>query len=197
MTASPTSNGPLREVFDEVRRATFGLLLTRGILAVLLGILLLVNPLGSSLGLIVTAAIFLIVDGIMAIVLSVKEKGANTPGSGASLAVGILAILTGVLVLIWPGIALGFAGLMAAWFLSFGMIVTGVAQFGAVSLGGWRFVIGIIDIVFGVWLLALTIANPGAVIGSLIWVAGVFALASGIFWIVWAFRIRKRSSRLR
>ena len=167
--------------------------LFRGLAAILFGILALVWP-GLSLSVLVFLfGLFAVISGITAVVAALRNREEHH--WGLLLFEGILAILAGVVALIWPGItALAFLYLLAAW-----AILTGILELVAplsfpMSLG--RAVLsvlaGIISIVFGV-LIAF---QPASGLLAVVWLIGLYAILVGITYVVVFFESRSLASSL-
>jgi uncharacterized membrane protein HdeD (DUF308 family) len=89
----------------------FLLELLSAILYLVVGVLLLVNPLGGALALTVLLAAFLIVEGIFKVVMAMRVR--DHRGWGWLLASGILSLILGVLIWAqWPASGLWVIGLL-------------------------------------------------------------------------------------
>jgi uncharacterized membrane protein HdeD (DUF308 family) len=102
---------------------------------------------------------------------------------------GVVAVLFGIMALIWPSITLlVLVVLFGAYALVDGVVTLGSAIFGP-NRGrrGWLIVEGIADIVIGV----ITLAWPGITTLVLLWVIAAWALVTGIMEIVAAIRLRR------
>ncbi len=172
-----------------VSRHSWWMLLVRGILALLFGILTLVWPHLTLIVLVAFFGAYSLVDGIFAVVVSLQERQL-TSRWWVLLIEGIVGIVVGLLVFFLPTLATALALLyvIAAW-----AIVTGIFEIGAgfllgASIGrGWAVAIaGILSVLFGIVL----IIAPGAGILSLLWLVGIYAIVFGILLIVRAFQFR-------
>jgi uncharacterized membrane protein HdeD (DUF308 family) len=177
-----------------MRKGAFTWLLTRGILGVLLGLLLFFFPLASGAGIATAVGIviglWLILDGASSCGLAVHEKKAGSKW-GWTLVGGIAAILAGVLALIFPAVLGSLGGLMVLWFMAIGMMVRGILELGDTRLGGWSIGLGILNLVFGIWLAVMTLLNPGGTLVGLVWVGGVYGVVLGVSSIVAAIRLKR------
>jgi uncharacterized membrane protein HdeD (DUF308 family) len=163
-------------------------LLIRGILAILFGVVAWVNPLMTLAVLVMVFAAYAIVDGLFSIVMSLTApKGYR--GWGWLLASGIAGIIIGMLTFLWPGVT---AVLLLYWILAW-LVVTGVFQIVAgIRLrkeitGEFALILGgILSAGFGLYLMA----NP--VVGALavLWMIAFYALVAGILMIIAAFRLK-------
>lgn len=178
----------------QLRKHTFTWLLVRGVLAIILGILLLAAPgVGAAaIGIFVAVSIgvWLILDGAIVCALALRVKGAGAPAWGWALAGGILAILAGLVVMIFPLASAALVGLFILWAMALGLILRGAAELGDRRLGGWGVALGVINILFGAVFAIILFTNPASALISLVWVAGIYGLVCGVAEIVTAFRVR-------
>jgi uncharacterized membrane protein HdeD (DUF308 family) len=163
-------------------------LLIRGILAILFGIIAWMNPLMTLAVLVIVFAAYAIVDGIFAIAMSLtapREYG----GWVWLLASGVAGIAIGVLTFLWPGVT---AVLLLYWILAW-LVVTGVFQIVAgIRLrkeirGEFLLILGgIVSVVFGLYLMA----NPALGALAVLWMIAFYAFLTGILTIVVAIRLK-------
>lgn len=178
----------------ELRSTGFTSLLLRGILAVLLGVIMLIAP-GLSVGsiavfLVVVIGLWLILDGIASCLLASRERKHDRRGWGWTLAGGAVAILIGCLALIFPLSTALAGGTLVLWFLAAGLILRGALELGDRRLGGRGTTIGIANILFGFFIAVMLLLNPAAVLLAMVWVAAVYGIVFGVLSIVVAFRVR-------
>ncbi|WP_156066930.1 HdeD family acid-resistance protein [Pseudonocardia halophobica] len=177
---------------DAVREfagAVWWMVLLRGVLIALFGIIALVSPGIALLTLVFLFGFYAILDGVVAVVMGVRAR--KTAAHWVWPVVqGVLSVIAGIVALAWPGVtALALLFVVAFW-----AIVMGVAEiaeaFTARRAGahawGWTLVAGIVNVLFGLALLVW----PATGILALIWLVGLFALIGGVILIGWAFRIR-------
>jgi uncharacterized membrane protein HdeD (DUF308 family) len=89
----------------------FLLELLSAILYVVVGVLLLTNPVGGALALTIVLAVFLVVEGIFKIIMAMRVR--DHRGWGWLLASGILSLILGVLIWAeWPASGLWVIGLL-------------------------------------------------------------------------------------
>ncbi len=164
--------------------------LVRGILLVLLGIMMFAWPQATLLVFVVLFAAYLFVDGVMGIVQGFNERKAGRP-SGWNFTMGALAIIFGIVVLAWPrGVATVFVYIIAFWAIlaAIAGIAAGFRLRQTPGSGwGWFLAWGILAGVFGIVLLF----NPGVGILSLLWLVAIWAIMSGIVFIVASFFVRR------
>ncbi len=165
------------------------LLLIRGILAVLFGLMAFAWPTLTLVTLVLLYGAYAFVDGLTAIWVGVSSRAWGV------LLFGILGVVVGIYTFFYPGVtAIALLYLIAAWALVRGIfeIVTAIQLRKEISYE-WALVIsGLIGIIFGIVLLA----NPGAGALAMVVVIGAFALMFGVMMIVLAFRVRGLPKRL-
>ncbi|ONI81042.1 hypothetical protein ALI144C_21010 [Actinosynnema sp. ALI-1.44] len=166
----------------------WGLVVLRGVLAVLFGLLALVWPGLTALALALVFGIYALVDGIGLLVDAFRNP--DKSNRGMRILGGILGVAAGVVAIVWPGITVAaLAILVGAWALVTG-ITEIVAAFrlrkqieGELLLG----LAGLLSAIFGILVLlwpALGVAAIAAFIG-------VFSLIYGIVLIALGLRLRK------
>lgn len=165
------------------------LLIIRGILAVLFGLMAFAWPTLTLVTLVLLYGAYAFVDGLTAIWV-----GASSRAWGVLL-FGILGVIVGIYTFFYPGVtAIALLYLIAAWALVRGIfeIVTAIQLRKEISYEWALVVSGLISIIFGIVLLA----NPGAGALAMVVVIGVFALMFGVAMIVLALRVRGLPKRL-
>jgi uncharacterized membrane protein HdeD (DUF308 family) len=185
-----------------IGKAIWWMILLRGILAILFGILVIVFPPGATLiALALFFAAYSFVDGIMTISHAVRIRS-RSKRWGWLLLQGILSVLAGVVAGLFPVLA-GFLGLLVVVYLiAFWSIVTGIAGFPAAHAmadGGrkaWAYVAAAASVLFGVALAILTVVSPEGTVQSLIWVIGAYAIVAGILLIAVAIGARTAARKL-
>jgi uncharacterized membrane protein HdeD (DUF308 family) len=156
---------------------------------VLFGIIALISPDIALLTLVFVFGFYAILDAASAIMIGVRSRGA--PYRGWLVVQGVVSALAGVIALIWPGVpALALLFVVAFWAIMLGVGEIGGA-FASRKRGsqawGWTLAAGILNVVFGIVLLAW----PASGILALVWLVGIFTLAGGLTLILLAFRVRQ------
>ena len=159
----------------------------RGVFAILFGLIALFLPGAAMLSLALLFGVYLLVDGIFAIVSAVRAARRHERW-GFLLAEGVLDLLMGAIALLFPVSAvLAFVIITAVWALLTGGLMLGAAFRLSREHGRWWLALGgIVSIVFGALLAIAPII--GAVV--LTWWLGAYALMFGIALLVLAFRLR-------
>ena len=164
------------------------LLLLRGLAAIIFGILALIWPELTLLTLILLFGAYALMDGIFAVIAGIASFRSNERW-WAVLLEGVVGILVGVLVFIWPGpTALVLLYFIAAW-----AVITGITEIAAAIrlrreiTNEWAMGLsGLASVIFGVLLFIY----PGAGAVSLVWLIGAYAIIFGILLIILGFRLR-------
>ncbi len=174
----------------QTARQYWWVLLLRGVLAVLFGLVALLFPGLALLSLIYIFAFYTIVDGITAVYVALQERGTHARW-GWLLIEGVLGIIAGVVALIYPGeTALVLLYLIAAWALVTGIMEL-IAAFTVRGTFAWGLALGG---VISILLAILLFTRPGAGILSLLWVVGIYGIIFGIGMIIHAFQLRSPRS---
>ena len=111
-------------VVDGVRRrgsAGAGWEIAFGVVGVLAGLFLVIQPLQAASTLLLIAGIWAILGGITIGLGALKGRG--LPGWGWGVAVGVITLLFGIGIIAWPGLALATFVLLVGWYA----IVDGVS----------------------------------------------------------------------
>ncbi|MBV8932023.1 MAG: HdeD family acid-resistance protein [Kutzneria sp.] len=180
---SPT---PASSVVIDPRRA-WPLLLTRGAVAVVFGLIALLWPAVTVLALALIFGVYSLIDGIGGVIHAARSG--DRGHRWFSLIGGALGIAAGVVALVWPAITvLVLATLVGAW-----AVVTGVAEIAAAirlrhQIRGEVFLIiaGAVSAVAGILILFQPIAGA---FGIAI-VVGSYAIVYGLVLAVLAIRLR-------
>ena len=159
----------------------------RGALAILFALVAFFLPGVTATVLVLVFGAYAFVDGIFALIAGLRA--ARHHGRSAPLLIeGVLNLLLGVLVLLWPVAALvALVYVIAIW-----AVITGVLLIAAgIALirhsGEWLLILGgIISVLLGIVLFFA----PGAGIVAISWWLGIYALLFGIALLVAAFRMR-------
>lgn len=165
------------------------LLLIRGIVAVLFGIMAFTWPGLTLVTLVLLYGAYAFVDGLTAIWVSMSSR------AWGLLLFGFLGVILGIYAFFFPGItALALLYLIAAWAFVRGIfeIVTAIQLRKEISNEWVLILAGVISIMLAVVL----VANPGAGALAMVLVIGAFALVFGLMMIILAFRLKALPKRL-
>src|SRR5215203_2679020 len=167
----------------------WGLVLVEGIVAAVLGLILLVAPGASLFFLVLLLGIYLFIAGIFRIIGIFLD----TSSWGWKLAAGILCLIAGVAILSDP---LWSTTLASTWLV----ILVGLLAIlqGAAGLvvafqgGGWGVgVLSVLGILFGLFL----VINPLMGVATLTFILAIFMLIGGVGAVFQAFRIRREAAQ--
>jgi uncharacterized membrane protein HdeD (DUF308 family) len=160
------------------------LVLLEGIIAVLVGLLLLIAPGGGLIILVEVFGFYLLIGGVFRI----ASIFVDASSWGWKLLVGILGIVAGLVVLdhpLWSAILVDIFAVYLVGILAIINGVIGLVQ--AFQGGGWGAgILGVLSIVFGL----IVVLNPLIGLVALPFVLGAFMLVGGIAAIVMSFRLR-------
>lgn len=160
----------------------------RGIAAIAFGIIAFTHPVMAVATLVLFFGAWVLVDGIFRVAGAISHRASDSDW-GFNLIVGILGIIIGLLTFHAPAItALALVIYIAAW-----AFMTGATEIAlAIKLrreikGEWFLILmGLLSIVFAVFLLW----NPLAGAATLIWIIAWYAVIFGIVAIIFGFRLR-------
>jgi uncharacterized membrane protein HdeD (DUF308 family) len=166
---------------------TWWLVLVRGILAVIFGVLALNWPGLTVLVLVTVFGAYAIVSGAFSLVAGFRHDAQHRIWLIVS---GIIGILAGVVTFAWPGItALTLLYVVAFWAIFSGVseIVGGVQMRKTID-NEWMLIVGgALSVIFGVLLLVW----PGAGLLTLGWLIGAFAILYGLAMVMLSLRVKK------
>jgi uncharacterized membrane protein HdeD (DUF308 family) len=161
----------------------------RGLFGIIFGVVALALPGLTIASLVLLFAVYMLADGVFAIVSAVRAA-ARHERWGLLVLEGVIDILAGLAALLVPAITVVFfVTLLGVWSIVSGaaMTVAGFRLHG--PHGRWLLMLsGLISVVWGVLLFVWPIA--GAVV--LTWWLGAYALAFGVVLLVLGFRLRNR-----
>ena len=150
-----------------------------GVVTLGVGVFFVVSPHETLSTFTVIAGIFLLVDGVLALLASIFNKG---DGRGLLALIGVLSVLAGLVLIKKPFDTLVvFTLIVGVWFVAAG-IVRLVVALGSPEARGGNIVTAILDLIAGVVILSwpdLGLATLAVIIGIVLILRGVFFIASG------------------
>ena len=173
--------------------AAWKLLLLRGVIGIVLGIVLMVWPQATIVVLMVLVGIWALIDGI-GLAAQVFAEGAST---GQRVFFGVMALIALVVALV-AIFRPGTAASVVTWFLGIWLLVRGLFELvgafsSTITAPRWLLVLGaLLDLVLG-WLF---VSNPGTAAVAVAWVIGLFAIAWGVVFVVLALATRSATKNL-
>ncbi|MCS6847744.1 MAG: DUF308 domain-containing protein [Anaerolineae bacterium] len=173
-------------------RKTWWIPLIQGIAAVIIGVLLLTNPVPTLFSLVIFLGAFWLVGGIFDIIGAFTRRDTDK-GWWWTLIGGIISIIAGLFLLGNPvasivGLPVAIAILIGAIAIVSGIfnIIWAIRVRNEIQGEGWIILWGIISIVLGIALLSAPLLSAV----SLVLVGAVLAILGGIAMIISAFRLR-------
>jgi uncharacterized membrane protein HdeD (DUF308 family) len=159
----------------------------RGSVAVLFGLLIVIWP-GLALFtlplLITLLGAYILIDGIVTIVAA---NGTSAGRKWPLIVEGALGVLAGVVAITIPQVAgLAVIYVVAAWAVLSGMSKVASAIRGRTDHERLVVASGVLSMIFGVVLAVL----PGTGLLALVWAVGIYAMATGIAFIAYSYRLR-------
>lgn len=193
-TSRPDPTDSARSLLTDLGRGVFWVVLLRGILAILFGLLIFLAPEAVAIVVGIWIGAWLVVDGILTIVNAntARKQGLSW---GWELTAGIVYIVAGIAIFIAP---LAFAlasGIVILWLMAFGMLVRGIFTLASKAFRGWSKLLGVLDIIFAIIVMIVVFTSPAAAVTALLWIVGVYVIVFGIFLIVMAFTARSQAKR--
>lgn len=176
---------------NQVLTRNWGLLVWRGAIAIVFGLIALFVPTATILALVLLFSAYMLVDGVFGIVAAYRAARRHDHWGLLALQ-AVVDLAAGVIAFVWPGItAIAFVLLLAAWSLLSGGLQLGMAFRVDGAHGRWWLALGgVVSIIFGVLLVI------APVLGLLVvtWWLGAYAIILGVALLVFAFRLRARRS---
>jgi uncharacterized membrane protein HdeD (DUF308 family) len=172
----------------DLYKQAWWMLLIRGIVAVLFGILAITWPGLTLATLIIFFGAFALVHGVFAVIGSIAGRK-EADDWWLVLLEGILGIIIGIMTFAWPALT----GLVLAYFIAAWALINGILRiYGAIKLrrvieGEWLLIIsGIIGVLFAIFVFARPLAGALAIILFI----GIYAIVLGLLGIILSFRIK-------
>jgi uncharacterized membrane protein HdeD (DUF308 family) len=172
-----------------VARSVWWLVLLRGILAILFGLIALFMPGTALLALVYVFGAYAILDGVTAVAAGIRHRGSESHWVW-HIVQGVVSVIAGIVAFVWPGVTV----LAILFVIAFWSIVNGIAEImesfamrkRSSGSWGWMLAAGIVSVLFGIVL----VIQPGAALITLLWFVGAYAVVFGVIIVVWAFRLR-------
>jgi len=164
-------------------------LLVRGLLAILFGVLALAWPGLTLVSLVLLFGAWALVSGLFAIAGAFSARKLF-PNWWMLLLTGLLGLAVGILTFYRPGIT----AISLLWYIAFWAIFTGIVEIvEAVRLRkeiqgeGWLMLAGAASVIFGV----LVLISPGAGALALLTVIAAYAIVFGVIMVIASLRLKK------
>jgi uncharacterized membrane protein HdeD (DUF308 family) len=176
-----------QQVTNGMRRYWW-LFLIRGILGLALGVVALMFPGATLAAIVLLIGAYLLVDGIIAVVKAIQIFRSDAQW-WVLLIEGILGIVVGVAIFMWPGISV----ITLAYLVGYWAIISGVFTIaGAVRIRGHvanevlYLFFGIVSIIFGVFVLYAPVAGLAYIVIA----TAIYGFFIGFTMIALAFKAR-------
>ena len=164
----------------------------RGVLAIIFGLIALFSPIATALALAIVIGVYAIVNGVFDIIEAIRHRGSSS--MVLRIVLGVVSILFGMLVLVWPGISLAILVIMVGiWAIIIGILqIVSSVRHRAIPNSGWVWGIigGALSILFGI----LVLICPGTCLVTIILIIGIWAIVWGVTLIVLGVQLRKVAS---
>jgi uncharacterized membrane protein HdeD (DUF308 family) len=151
-------------------------LLIRGIIAIVAGVLAIMWPALTIKVLIVLFGAYAFTDGVANLIMGFRR---DVHRRAAIILQGVIGIAVGIVAFIWPlGTALAVLTWIAVWAIFTGALqIFAAVRFRREMRHEWLLALsGILSVIFGLVLIVM----PGVGALGLAWTLGVYAVASGI-----------------
>lgn len=165
----------------------------RGVFLLILGGIMLANPLWSVTALVWIFGIFAIIDGIVAIAEWFTQR--KETGAGWWLLSGIVSLVIGLVAVIWTEKTATFVfWLIAIWVLLVGIlqIIAAVIRYRAKD-DNWSWILasGLVSFLIGL----LLVTHPTDSVKFIIVILGLFAFAAGVLLVVGGFAAKSQANK--
>jgi uncharacterized membrane protein HdeD (DUF308 family) len=189
-SAMPLDGAPLGEralvagglAFELAKK--WWVLLLRGILLIIIGLLAFVSPLVW----VTFVGIYILIDGITMLMSGFSDQPAGQ-SRWPLIILGVLGLVAGLIILWEPALgAITLTTIIAVWAVIGGIltIISAIRVRAEIDNEWWLVISGVLAVIFGI----LVFTNVLAGILTIAWVFGVFAVVVGILSIIFAFRVR-------
>jgi uncharacterized membrane protein HdeD (DUF308 family) len=170
-------------------------LLLRGLAAIAFGVLAWFQPGVSLSALVLLFGAYALADGILGVWTAITGRKEHEDW-WVLLLRGLIGIGVGLLTFLAPGItALALLFYIAIWAVATGVleIVTAIRLRREIKNEWFLILGGLLSVVFGILLMT----QPGAGALALLWLIATYAVISGVFLVILAFRVRSFGNNLR
>jgi uncharacterized membrane protein HdeD (DUF308 family) len=172
----------------DVMARNWWMLALRGVAAILFGIIVFAAPGIALSALVLVWAVYALVDGVFTIASALQNR-TNNPRWWVQLLEGIIGILAGIGVILFPPLAIE----VLYYVIAFWAIFTGVLEIiAAIQLRKeiegefWLGLSGLLSIIAGILLIVFPLTG----LLVLTWLLGGYAIMFGVIMILLAFRLR-------
>ncbi len=147
--------------------------ITMGVLSSVAGVIVLAKPDNSLATIAVITGIFIVVDGIVALVSAISP---HTDNRGLAALIGVINLVIGVVLIRHPvGGVTAVAVFVGIWLIAMGALRF-VLAFSAPGHRAWRALVGVVEMVAGI----VIVASPKIGIATLALLIGLSLIANGV-----------------
>lgn len=186
---NPLESANLNRFFSDL----WWLVLIRGFAILALGVLFLLNPLAATTVLLMFLGAYWVIEGVFTIVRAFRTRS-YLGGWGWSVFWGIVSILAGVIVFVFPILSAAVSLMFAVTLVSVMAFLSGIFSI-ADGIRLRKVISNELSLIVGgaimIVLATLAFLFPFIATAVLIWAIGIAAIAGGIVLIVLSFRMRK------
>ncbi len=182
-------------------RHTWGWILARGILLVLLAGFAMLAPGFALFAFAVVFAAYSFADGVVSLLGGIRAARHDGRHWGAMVLSGLAGIAIGVLFVLFPLVSTMTYAVLVVWMVAAWAVITGALEIlAAVRLreeirGEWLLGLsGLLSMALGFALVWLLFANPAATLLSVAWLIAIYAFVSGIALIALSLRMRRAAA---
>lgn len=179
----------MEPTFAKILSRFWWMILLRGVVAVIFGIMIFTSPGLSLLSLVFLFGGYAFIDGVGNVVTAIAGRD-EQENWWVLLLAGLAGVGVGLLTFFRPGVT----ALVLLFYIAIWAITTGVLQIvAAIRLRKiiegelWMVLGGVASVLFGI----LLVANPGGGALTVLWLIGAYAVAIGAITIILAFRARR------
>ena len=192
MSTAPSSAAvPAGGLILPVLAKYWWLILLRGIVAIIFGVLAFAWPGITLITLILFYGAFALADGVLA--LGHAIMGGNVGSRWWLALVGIAGIAAGLVTFLMPGLtALVLLFFIAVWSIVIGLMqIVGAFRLRKEIEGEWLLILsGAVSVLFGIVLLM----QPGTGALALIWLIGSMSIVLGVIYVALALRLKRHKA---
>lgn len=179
------------------------LLLLQGIAAVIIGWLLLVNPVATTLSLVVFLGLYWLIAGVMDVIFSFFDIGHKGSKWGWKFLGGLIGIIAGLFVLNNPIMAGILTPVMLMYIVAFTFVFNGIVKMvvgkqeredGHYDWSWGSFFLGMFYLIFGIVLITGPVLVSTV---SLILAVALLAIIGGIGAIIMSFKVKGASKEVK
>ncbi|MFY0256062.1 HdeD family acid-resistance protein [Chitinophaga sp. 30R24] len=188
----------MSQLFNAVRNNVkyWWLYLLNGVIFLIAGFIVFSNPFNSYVLLSIFFSVTFFVTGIFEISFAIGNRN-NHNGWGWSLASGIVDMVLGIILMLYPSVSMAILPLfLAFWFMFRGISLIGFSiQLHADKIPHWGWLL-----VGGIGLIIIAIAildNPKLGVAAILGLMAAAFWVTGIFSIVFAFRLKHIKKEMR